>query len=102
MGSETRFRAGILLTLVGILLIFFSRAEAASIGQPAPELTNTVWINSTPLQLADLRGKVILLEFWTYGPVGSQRVPAPHSTCLRFGTPPRRRDHFLSCIGTVS
>jgi hypothetical protein len=52
---------------VGTVLIFFSPAEAVSIGQPAPELTNTVWINSAPLQLADLRGKVILLEFWTYG-----------------------------------
>jgi hypothetical protein len=57
----------LVLTLVGMVLIFFSRAEAASIGHPAPELTNTVWINSAPLQLADLRGKVILLEFWTYG-----------------------------------
>ncbi|MEA3509737.1 MAG: hypothetical protein U9R33_04630 [candidate division NC10 bacterium] len=61
------FRMWLVLTLVGMVLIFFSRAEAASIGQPAPELTNTVWINSAPLQLADLRGKVILLEFWTYG-----------------------------------
>ena|SRR5579862_9214813 len=34
---------------------------------PAPELTNTVWINSDhPLRLAELRGKVILLEFWTF------------------------------------
>jgi hypothetical protein len=56
-----------LLALVGTVLIFSSPAEAASIGEPAPELTNTVWINSAPLQLADLRGKVILLEFWTYG-----------------------------------
>jgi hypothetical protein len=37
------------------------------IGKPAPELSNEVWINSRPLRLADLRGKVILLEFWTYG-----------------------------------
>jgi thiol-disulfide isomerase/thioredoxin len=34
---------------------------------PAPELTNDVWINSDkPLRIADLRGKVILLEFWTF------------------------------------
>jgi hypothetical protein len=34
----------------------------------APELTNEVWINSVePLRLADLRGKVILLEMWTFG-----------------------------------
>lgn len=33
----------------------------------APELFNEVWLNSAPLQLADLRGKVVLVEFWTYG-----------------------------------
>lgn len=35
---------------------------------PAPAWTNDVWINSeTPLSLADLRGQVVLLEFWTFG-----------------------------------
>lgn len=34
---------------------------------PAPELTNTTWFNSEPLQLADLRGNVVIVEFWTYG-----------------------------------
>lgn len=35
---------------------------------PAPELTNEIWINSDkPLRLKDLRGKVVLLEFWTFG-----------------------------------
>jgi hypothetical protein len=33
----------------------------------APELENTVWLNSEPLNLADLRGKVVLLEMWTFG-----------------------------------
>ena len=34
----------------------------------APAWSNEVWINSeTPLPLEDLRGKVILLEFWTFG-----------------------------------
>jgi hypothetical protein len=34
----------------------------------APELNNQVWINTDhPLRLADLRGKVVLLEMWTYG-----------------------------------
>ena len=33
----------------------------------APELTNTVWLNTpTPLRLANLRGKVVLLEMWTF------------------------------------
>lgn len=34
---------------------------------PAPELTNEVWLNSEPLTLADLRGNVVIVEFWTYG-----------------------------------
>ncbi len=34
---------------------------------PAPELVNDVWINSEPLRLADLRGNVVIVEFWTYG-----------------------------------
>jgi len=33
----------------------------------APELLNEIWLNSEPLKLADLRGKVVLVEFWTYG-----------------------------------
>jgi hypothetical protein len=35
---------------------------------PAPELTNDIWLNSEePLRLKELRGKVILLEMWTFG-----------------------------------
>jgi hypothetical protein len=34
---------------------------------PAPELHNETWLNSEPLTLADLRGQVVLVEFWTFG-----------------------------------
>ena len=35
---------------------------------PAPELTGiTAWINSDPTSLAALRGKVVLVHFWTFG-----------------------------------
>jgi hypothetical protein len=36
-------------------------------GRPAPELNGSLtWLNSTPLRLADLRGKVVLLDFFEY------------------------------------
>ncbi len=35
---------------------------------PAPELTNDIWLNvDAPLQLADLRGKVVIIDMWTFG-----------------------------------
>ena len=35
---------------------------------PAPELSGDVWINTdTPLRLASLRGRVVLVEMWTFG-----------------------------------
>jgi thiol-disulfide isomerase/thioredoxin len=33
----------------------------------APELAVGDWINSEPLKLKDLRGRVVLIEFWTFG-----------------------------------
>ena len=34
----------------------------------APEIHNDVWVNTeTPVTLASQRGKVVLLEFWTFG-----------------------------------
>ncbi|MBC8098027.1 MAG: SH3 domain-containing protein [Armatimonadetes bacterium] len=41
----------------------------------APELHNTIWLNTTtPLRLQDLRGSVVLLEFWTFDCINCQRV----------------------------
>ena len=36
-------------------------------GGPAPDLTGGPWINTAPLTIGGLRGRVVLVEFWTYG-----------------------------------
>ena len=42
---------------------------------PAPELTNDIWLNvAAPLRLADLRGKVVIVEMWTFGCINCQNV----------------------------
>ncbi|MAT97509.1 MAG: redoxin [Anaerolineaceae bacterium] len=41
----------------------------------APEFQNDVWLNSeVPVTLAAQRGKVVLLEFWTFGCINCQRT----------------------------
>ncbi len=41
----------------------------------APELNNKVWLNTpSPIHLADLRGKVVLLEMWTFGCINCQHT----------------------------
>ena len=42
---------------------------------PAPEFAGIdAWINSSPLTIASLRGKVVLVEFWTFGCINCQHV----------------------------
>ena len=42
---------------------------------PAPELTNTVWLNTVrPLRLAELRGQVVLIDMWTFGLINCRNV----------------------------
>ncbi len=42
---------------------------------PAPELTDVQdWINSDPLTLARLKGKVVLVDFWTYSCINCIRT----------------------------
>jgi hypothetical protein len=43
------------------------RAALPDLGE-APELTNAIWLNTDrPLRLAELRGKVVLIDMWTFG-----------------------------------
>jgi len=60
-----------LILCAGVLVAAAGPVEAAGrlipVGQAAPEITGGPWINSEPLSLAGLRGRVVLVEFWTYG-----------------------------------
>lgn len=44
----------------------------------APEILNETWLNTDePMTLASVRGKVVLLEFWTFGCINCRHV-IPH------------------------
>lgn len=57
-----------MMALVIILMAVFSMRPIAlsEIGMPAPEITGQIWLNAQPQRLADLKGKVVLVEFWTF------------------------------------
>jgi hypothetical protein len=42
-------------------------AVSLRVGDRAPEITGERWINSPPLSIAGLRGRVVFIEFWTFG-----------------------------------
>jgi len=51
-------------------VMFIQKSALASLADlgPAPELTNETWLNvPQPLRLADLRGKVVAIDMWTFG-----------------------------------
>jgi thiol-disulfide isomerase/thioredoxin len=43
-------------------------------GRPAPALAARAWINTAPLTPADLAGKVVLYDFWTYSCINCVRT----------------------------
>src|SRR5437762_5151708 len=68
------------LVLAWLLLAgigFAQHPDDVFVGQKAPELkTGDAWINSNPLKLEQLRGKVILIDFWAWDcPFCAQAMP---------------------------
>lgn len=53
-------------TILTALFLVWAVANAG-VGMKAPDITNKTWLNSSPLHLQDLRGKVVMVEFWTFG-----------------------------------
>src|SRR5438105_9735773 len=42
---------------------------------PAPEFNNDTWLNTDkPLKIADQKGKVVLIEFWTFECINCQHT----------------------------
>jgi thiol-disulfide isomerase/thioredoxin len=64
---------------------------------PAPELHPSGFLNTEPLSLAQLRGKVVLVDFWTYTCINCQRTfPVLRSWWDRY------RDQGLVILGVHS
>ena len=72
-----------------------AHAEAPPVEGQLPPLTGAVaWLNSPPLSAAQLRGKVVLVDFWTYSCINCLRT-LPYLKAWN----ERYKDHGLVIIG---
>lgn len=49
------------------LAVALVAAGCAAAAPRAPRIRTPVWLNAGPDGPGDLRGRVVLVEFWTYG-----------------------------------
>jgi hypothetical protein len=62
-----RRACAILIGVGAVVLAAAGPAQVLQPGQPAPSIAGGPWVNSAPLSIEGLRGRVVLVEFWTYG-----------------------------------
>jgi len=68
MRQCSTLRRHVSLLLVAIAMLVSSPAVAlVAEGERAPEIIGDAWINSPPLTMETLSGRVVFVEFWTYG-----------------------------------
>ncbi len=67
--TETRSVAAVVVCFLSFLAWAPGRAAAPDnlVGHPAPEIAGGPWLNGPPLTLSALRGRVVLVDFWTSG-----------------------------------
>jgi thiol-disulfide isomerase/thioredoxin len=69
MRAVRRTARALLALLLGAGAMLGCSGAAEQLPYPAPEFTHRAdadWLNSAPLTLAQLRGKVVLVEFWAF------------------------------------
>jgi hypothetical protein len=59
--------AGVATAVVFLAVSPGPEAFSARVGQPAPEIPGGPWLNREPLHMEQLRGRVVAVEFWTFG-----------------------------------
>ena len=63
-------------TILTVLLLIWAVVNAG-VGMKAPDIASQTWLNSAPIHLGDLKGKVVMVEFWTFGCYNCRNVE-PH------------------------
>lgn len=60
--------AGLAVATVDLAMLASpASGQALRLHGPAPDVAGGPWINGGPLSMEALRGRVVLVEFWTYG-----------------------------------
>jgi thiol-disulfide isomerase/thioredoxin len=86
MGAMTTPSRLIVLALAAALMV--PVAGSAGVRRKAPPIVGSRWINTRPLSAQDLAGRVVIVEFWTFGCVNCQRtVPAMRALQERVAGP---------------